>query len=99
MIQAAVVSHASRDESAGRMGHGDLRRSRAESSIPLQELGVDGVLEERGVAGDNGQARRGDEVAALVFNRVVANHSAFGDVDVAVDDGAADAAVAADVDV
>src|ERR1035441_6477056 len=67
--------------------------------IPLQEVGVDGAFEERGVAGDDGQTGRSDKVVALVLDRIVADDGALGNMHVAVDDGAADAAVAANVHV
>jgi len=65
----------------------------------LQELRIDGVFKQRGVAGNDGEARGRDKVAALVFDRVVADYGSFGNVHVAINDGLADAAVAADVDV
>lgn len=57
-------------------------------SVVMAEFGIDGVLEERRVAGHNRQPRRCDEVPALVLNRIVADHGAFGNMHVAVDDGA-----------
>src|ERR1700760_2909874 len=65
----------------------------------LHELGGDGGFVDAVVAGDDGEAVRGDEVIFLIFVGIVADDGAVGDVDVAVDDGVADAAVAADVDV
>ena len=65
----------------------------------LHELGGDGVFVDGVVAGDYGEAAGGDEVVFLVFFGVVADDGAVRDVDVAVDDGVPDAAVAADVDV
>ncbi len=65
----------------------------------LHEFGGDGVLVDAVVAGDDGEAVGGDEVVFLVFVGVVADDGAVGDVDVAVDDGVADATVPADVDV
>jgi len=56
--------------------------------IPLQELRFDGVLKQRSVAGDDGQPRGSDEVAALVLDRVIADDRALGNMHVAVDDGA-----------
>ena len=65
----------------------------------MQEFGVYRVFKQRGVAGDDGQARWRDKVTALVFDRVVADYGSFGNVHIAIDDCLADAAVAADVDV
>ena len=70
-----------------------------QASIPLLEVGIDGVLEERGVACDNGQPGWGDKVAALVLYGVVADDRALGYVDMAVDDGSPNAAMPPDVDV
>ncbi len=72
------------------------------AQLPLpcwRKLGGDGVFVDGVVAGDDGEAAGGDEVVLLVLVGVVADDGAVGDVDVAVDDGVADAAVAADVDV
>ncbi len=65
--------------------------------IPLAELRLYGIFKQRGVAGDNRQARGRDEVASLIFDGIVANDCPFRDVDIAVDDGAAYAAVATDI--
>src|SRR5260370_19777304 len=61
----------------------------------LHELGGDGVFVDAVVAGDYGEAVGGDEVVFLVFVGVVADDGAVGDVDVAVDDGVAEAGEAA----
>src|SRR5580692_1526889 len=58
-----------------------------------------GVLEERVVASNHGNAAIGDEVTGAVGFGVVADGGAFGEMDVAVDDAAADAAMASDGDV
>ena len=63
--------------------------------IPILKLLLDGIFKERPVAGDDGQARGRDEVAALVFDRIVADDRALGNFDVAGDDDSSDAAVAA----
>ena len=65
----------------------------------LEELWGDGVLVDGVVAGDDGDAARGDEVVFGGLLGVIADDGAVGEVDVAIDDGLADAAVAADVDV
>src|SRR6202167_2538006 len=57
------------------------------------------VLEERIVAGDDGDAAIGDEVAGAVGFGVVADGGAFGEMYVAIDDAAADAAMASHDDV
>src|SRR5271170_4149494 len=57
------------------------------------------ILEQRVVAGDDGDAAIGDEVARAVGFGVIADGGAFGEMDVAVDDAAADAAMASDGDV
>src|ERR1700730_12838410 len=59
----------------------------------------DGVLKERVVAGDDGNPAIGDEVARAVGFGVVADGGAFREMNVAVDDAAADAAVASHRDV
>src|SRR5579862_5787097 len=64
----------------------------------LQEVGSDRVLVEGVVAGDDGKAAGSDEVVLAVFGGIVSDDGAFGKMHVAVDDGAADAAVASDVD-
>src|SRR5215472_3300811 len=59
----------------------------------------DGIFEQRVVTGDDGDAAVGDEITLTVGLGVEAYGGAFRNVDVAVNDGAADAAVAADIDV
>src|ERR1035437_1151992 len=65
----------------------------------LEKFGADGVLVDRIVPCDDGEAALGDEVVFLVLVGVVTDDGAIGDVDVAGDDGVADAAMASDVDV
>src|SRR5258706_362391 len=57
------------------------------------------VLKQRVVAGDDGDAAVGDEVARAVGFGVVANRRAFGEMDVAVDDAAAYTAMASHRDI
>src|SRR5271156_887080 len=57
------------------------------------------VLKQRVIAGHDGDAAIGDEVAGAVGFGVVADGGAFGQVDVAIDDAAADAAMASHDDV
>ena len=52
------------------------------------------ILEQRVIPRDYGDAAIGDKVAGAVGLGVVANRGAFGQVDVAVDNAAADAAMA-----
>src|ERR1700733_1841489 len=65
----------------------------------LEEFGGDWVFVDRVVAGDDGEAGGGNKVVLLVFLGVVADDSSVRNVDVAVDDGVPNAAVAADVNV
>src|ERR1700733_11528898 len=58
-----------------------------------------GILEERVVAGNHGDAAIGHEVAGAVGLGVIADGGAFREMNVAVDDAAADAAMASDGDV
>src|SRR4029077_15580801 len=58
-----------------------------------------GILEQRVVAGDHGDAAVGDKVAGAVGFGVIADGGAFGEMYVAVDNAAADAAVASHSDV
>src|SRR5215469_1619084 len=58
-----------------------------------------GFFDQGFLANDDDDAGRGDVEAALVGLKVIADFGVLGKTDVAVDDGAADARVAADVDV
>src|SRR5690348_755617 len=53
------------------------------------------ILKQRVVAGDHGDAAVGDEITLAVSLGVVADYGTFGDMDIAVNDGTADAAVPA----
>src|SRR5271165_6537275 len=64
----------------------------------LHEVGGHGIFVERVVARHHRQAALGHEVVAPVFFPVVADHGAFRQMHVAIDDGAPDAAVTANVD-
>src|SRR5437762_9700072 len=68
-------------------------------SLRREVVHSDGILEQRVVAGDDDDAGFGDEVALAVGFGVVADSGALGEMNVAVDNGAADAAVASDADV
>src|SRR5262249_33830322 len=59
----------------------------------------DGILEERIVSRHHGDSAFGHEVTLAVGVAVVADGRAFGDMDIAVNDGALNAAVASDVHV
>src|SRR4051812_28399631 len=56
----------------------------------------DGIFEQGIVAGHDGDAGLGDEVILLVGLRIEADHGAFGDMHVAIDDRLLDLAVPAD---
>src|SRR6202041_2074831 len=64
----------------------------------LHEVRGNWVFVERIVARDDRQAALRDEIVAPVLFAVVADHGAFGEMDIAVDDGSPDTAVPADVD-
>jgi len=68
-------------------------------SIPLQEIRVDGILEQRSIASHDGQPRGGHEIPALVLDRIVADHRSFGNLHIAINDRSPDAAMTADIDV
>src|ERR1700733_7455056 len=53
-----------------------------------------GIFEERIIASDHGDPAVGDEITGAIGFRVVANRRAFREMDVAVDDAAAYAAMA-----
>jgi hypothetical protein len=76
-----------------------LRALRANSSLRREVVHGDGILEQGVVAGDDDDAGFGHEVALAVGFGVVADSGALGEMNVAVDNGAADAAVASDADV
>src|SRR6266404_747128 len=75
------------------------KRPSAASLLAGEVIYAHRILEKGIITRDHGDTRIGDEVFFLVFFRVVADHRPFGDVDVAVDDSTADAAMAAHIDV
>src|SRR5271166_6988304 len=59
----------------------------------------DGILEQRIVARDHGDSAVGDVILGAVSLGVVANDGPFGNIDVTVNDGFADASAPSDVNV
>lgn len=74
-------------------------KSRQNGLFAGEVVDGDGVFEERVIAGDDGDAAFGDEIALAVGVGVEADGGAFGKMDITIDDGTADAAVASDADV
>src|ERR1700675_4133927 len=76
-----------------------MSRAAARRHLEYEKSGGFGFFDEGFLADDDDDAGIGDMEAAAVGFQVVADPGALGKTDVAVDDGAADARVAADIHV